>query len=456
MLTSVGLAAVVGLGLLPGEAGAVAMWQHPLFANGMVLQQQMPVPVWGTADPGEQVTVRFEGQVHVTNADGSGRWQVVLDPLVAGGPFTLRIESSVAFELTDVRVGEVWMCGGQSNMVLGRPANADVEAYPDIRTFNLEEWGDRLPSRQCWEFGVLLSQEFGVPIGLLNNASGGTRIRTWLGPEVYTDPNPAVPGILAEYDEVGRLYDERVAVLQPYALRGVAWWQGESDRREPEYHLHMLPAMIRSWRLDWQRPDLPFIVVQLPTGKGVPFERSTRIRRLPRRVDYTHRTPLMRQAFLETTLTVPGVSMVITADLPGGLHPRMKHRPLYAERFFLAAMVDVYGQTISNYSGPIATGAVLEPGGQVRVSFREDTAEGLQGGDLGGPLQGVALLTEFDEWVWAEAAAEGNELVASVPGSTAPTMVRFAYGRSLRWASLYNDAGMMAAPFELPVEAPGP
>jgi len=448
-------AAAVFLAVFATSARADVSFTTQLLSAGMVLQQGMPVPIWGRADPDEQVTVSMAGQEHVTTADATGHWRVDLDPMTAGGPFTLTAAGANQVQIDEVRVGEVWVCGGQSNMVLGFPSGAELLAYPDIHTFALTAfllgdlggtWTD-LPSRSCWELGTRLSDALGVPIGLLNSAASGTRIRAWVGPAVMSDPDPAVAPILATYDEIGRLYEERVAVLQPYAIRGVAWWQGESDRKQATEHVHMLPALIRSWRIDWERPDLPFVTVQLPTGKGLFFGR--RPRRLPRRVDYVHRTPTMRQAFFGATQTVANLSLVITADLPGGTHPSMKYRPLYGERMANAVLAEVYGQSLFDYAGPIADSATAEAGGRVRVRFRPNTAEGLQPG--GGPLQGVALLTEQNEWVWAEAEIQGNELVAWHPGSSAPTAIRFGYGRSLRWANLYNGAEMLAAPFELPV-----
>ncbi|MFN2427747.1 MAG: sialate O-acetylesterase [Candidatus Binatia bacterium] len=390
------------------------------------------------------MNVSIAGQEHATIADAFGRWQVELDPLAAGTNYSLTVVGDARIDVENVRVGEVWICGGQSNMVLGFPTSGQLGAHPDVHTFAMDGWDD-LPSSSCWEFGIRLSDAYGVPIGLLNNAVSGTKIRAWQGPAVYQDSDPAVALIVATYDQVGRLYADRVASLQPYAIRGVAWWQGESDVRQATEHVHMLPAMIRSWRAGWKREDLPFLIVQLPTGKGLIF--GNRARRLPRRVDYDHRTPRMRQAFHQTTLSLDHVPMLITSDLPGGVHPAERNRWMYGERMALLARAEVYGEPLTNYSGPVAIGATAEAGGRVRVGFRASTADGLQaGGDS--PLQGFAIRGESGKWVWAQSAIQGDEVVVWSPDVEAPVAVRFAYGRSTRWANLYNGAGLLAAPFE--------
>src|SRR5215212_9296253 len=90
---------------------------HPLFTDHMVLQRDVPLPVWGTARPGEAVTVTLNNQSDTATADGDGRWQVTLPPASAGGPFALTVAGpNNSVQLTDVLVGEVWVCSGQSNM----------------------------------------------------------------------------------------------------------------------------------------------------------------------------------------------------------------------------------------------------------------------------------------------------------------------------------------------------
>jgi sialate O-acetylesterase len=109
-----GLSALMLVGAVPAARAAVA--PHPLFVDHAVLQQGMPVPVWGTADPGEPVTVEMAGQTVSTTAGKDGKWMVRLPSMQAGGPFTLTISGKNQVVLNDILVGEVWVCGGQSNM----------------------------------------------------------------------------------------------------------------------------------------------------------------------------------------------------------------------------------------------------------------------------------------------------------------------------------------------------
>ncbi|HEX5081245.1 MAG TPA: sialate O-acetylesterase, partial [Blastocatellia bacterium] len=169
-----------------------------LISDGMVLQQAMAVPLWGWADEGESVTVEFQNQ-KVTATTKDGRWIVRLKPLKAGGPFTLTVSGKNRIELKDVLVGEVWICGGQSNMAwrLNQSDNSEAEIaaakYPMIRLFNVPRaeldapvtdvkslWKECSPESAAtfsavgYYFGRDLHKARNVPVGLIHNAVGGS------------------------------------------------------------------------------------------------------------------------------------------------------------------------------------------------------------------------------------------------------------------------------------------
>ena len=443
------LGLVFALGAAASSDAAVS-FDDGLFSDGMVLQQGRPAPIFGSAAPGEAITVTFDGQVKNTNAAPDGSWRVDLDPLTVGGPHQLVVQGDNQLVIDDVLVGEVWVCAGQSNMVLRVVGASVLGSEPDIRVFRIKDWSDAA-GLACWEFGRRLHTMLGVPIGLLNNAKGGSKIRTWLGPTIVTDPDPEVASIVASYGEWGVNYNNWTAPLQPYAVRGIAWWQGESDRRQPDIHGTILPAMMRSWRDDWGQPDLPFVMVQLPKGKGMPAD-DKRLKKLPRKALANHRTPALRQAFIETLFADPLTSLVANADLRGGIHPPQSVIPDYGVRIADAALADVYGLDFV-YSGPIIATATDEAG-SVRLTFRPNTADGLYG-NLG-PLQGFDLTADLVTWVNADSQIEGDEVVVSSPSVPAPVAVRYGWGRRFRWANLFNSADLAAAPFEVAVPTPAP
>ena len=201
----------VALGI--GAAGARGEVKLPsLLSDGMVLQQGMKVNLWGTADPGERVTVGLQGQQEATTADGNGHWQVKLGPLSPGGPFTLTVAGKNTVVLHDVLVGEVWVCSGQSNMEMpvggadggwsSGVLNAQDEIaradYPTLRMFTVQHavadkpqadvqgsWvaahGQAISSFSAtgYFFGRELMNVLHVPVGLIHSSWGGTTAEAW-------------------------------------------------------------------------------------------------------------------------------------------------------------------------------------------------------------------------------------------------------------------------------------
>ncbi|MDR2756864.1 MAG: 9-O-acetylesterase [Planctomycetaceae bacterium] len=194
-----------------------------IFASDMVLQREMKVPVWGWAEAGEKVTVSFEGQTVATETGNDGRWSVQLEPLKAGGPFTLTVKGKNEVKLENVLVGEVWLCSGQSNMewTMSRSTEYNDELpkveNPKIRLFQVAKaWNqttqDKLSAswKLCnaenipnfsavgYYFGQKLNADLDIPVGLINSSWGGTRIEPWTPPVGFQ----ALPTLSHIADEV--------------------------------------------------------------------------------------------------------------------------------------------------------------------------------------------------------------------------------------------------------------
>src|ERR1019366_4864631 len=209
----------------------------------MVLQREMPVPIWGTASPGEAVTIIFSGQMKATKADDKGNWQVKLDPLKAGGPFELVAAGTNKLTFANVLVGEVWVCSGQSNMqwALKQTEKADDEiaaSANDQLRLNQGEWQAAGPgssgqfSATGYYFGKALQKALGVPVGLVNRSVGGTSARAWTSKSaILEEPSikPYVESILGKdaKGNSGNLYLGMIRPLMPMAIRGVVWYQGK-------------------------------------------------------------------------------------------------------------------------------------------------------------------------------------------------------------------------------------
>ena len=182
-----------------------------IFQNHAVLQRHQPIPVWGTGKPGVTVRVRLSDQEAVTKVDNAGRWLLRLQPMPEGGPHSLTAtDGSTTVELNDILIGEVWLCSGQSNMAwkisqIGEPDTLNLPDLPNVRlltvangaelgqAFDIEgEWKVATPealtefSAVAGYFGRRLYETLKVPVGLICNAWGGTRVQAWMSREALT------------------------------------------------------------------------------------------------------------------------------------------------------------------------------------------------------------------------------------------------------------------------------
>ena len=315
---------VIGWAVLAGALSLeAAVKLGSPFADGMVLQREKPVAVWGTADAGEEVTVSFAGQSAKAKAGADGKWLVRLAPLAASAES--RVLRANNAEVKDVLVGEVWLCSGQSNMsmimwnnpYIGMHGNRETNGYLDTMMVNEPEvrgctvpavwsvepkelakplvWKRFAPGQQrhfsaiAFHYALALHQALKVPVGVIVSAWGGTNIETWISPDGYQ----SVPGLetfaakplLAKSDnpkmelhkQHRALYNAMIHPLLPYTLRGALWYQGESNRGQGLKYKDYLHALWNGWAKAFENPELPFYLVQIapfdywlkPTDPGV-------------------------------------------------------------------------------------------------------------------------------------------------------------------------------------------
>lgn len=413
-----------------------------VFTHHMVLQREAPAPVWGKADPGERVTVRFAGQAKSATADAAGAWRVTLDPLSVGEPRELTVEGSATDRpvvVRDVLVGDVWICSGQSNMQWrldnARDGRLDLLAAdrPSIRLLNVDHLGSQQPLDdidQAWltctpktakgfsavgyHFGAQLQETLGVPIGLIRNAWGGSACEAWLptdalaGNELYgplfdrwkktegehdeaalraehgkklaafyaardaayaagerLPQRPWVDNKLFHQHRPGNLYNARVAPLVPFAIKGVIWYQGESNAWRGYQYRDLFPRMIQVWRDAWGQGDFPFYWVQLAD-----FQQETA--GVQAESDWAE----LREAQTMTLDRLPNVGEAVTIDLgeANDIHPRNKRD--VALRLARLALAKSYGLPIKADS-PRWSGQMEVIEGKAVLSF-DDAGEGLK------------------------------------------------------------------------------
>lgn len=435
---------------------------HALFSDGAVLQQGMQVPVWGTADDGEAVTVRFRDQeVRTTARDG--RWQVELASLAAGGPDDLTIRGADS-EVTvrDVYVGEVWICSGQSNMQwpLEKTENGEAaieqSAHPKIRLFTVPRRPAAEPQQDvdgAWQpcgpettrsfsavayyFGRHLVEQLDVPIGLINTSYGGTPAEAWTSREkLLADPRLAtlIEDPLPVNSDARRpvgLFNAMIHPLLPYAIRGAIWYQGESNAGRAVQYQTLLPAMIEDWRERWGQGDFPFLIVQLAPFHPIQEEPG----------DSTWAE--LREAQRLTTLNVPNTAQAVITDLGDehDIHPQKK-KPV-GDRLALLARKLAYGEDDLVYQGPTYAGHE-QSGDRLIVRF-ENVGSGLT--TQGEQPSGFTLAGEDGKFYRADAKIEGTDtVVLSSPQVKRPVAARFGWA-DYPVVDLYNAEGLPASPF---------
>jgi sialate O-acetylesterase len=461
-----------------------------VFSDNMVLQQGMPVPVWGWADDGEAVTIKFRRQKITVKAVNLG-WRAELRALKSGGPEVLSVSSGKqTFQFTNVLVGEVWVCSGQSNMEWPLSAayqsQADVAAATNgqIRLFKVPK--NRLESptvriKSAWEtlsprsaegfsavgyyFGRALQEARKVPVGLIGTYWGGTPAETWMD-RASLELNPRYQAeILDPFAAASRnwrqatdtyerekaaaaaagkpfnknapwqpwggyeLYNGMINPLPPFAIKGAIWYQGESNAGRAHQYRSLFPDMIRCWRRNWGEPDFTFLCVQLAPFKPIKPD--------PAESDWAE----LREAQLLATRTLPNVGMAVITDVgeERDIHPRKK-QPVGA-RLALAARALAYGEKIE-YSGP-AFKSLVVTGDKAILTF-DHVGGGLEARD--GELKGFAVCGPDQKFVWAKAEIRGDKVVVSSPEVPQPIAVRYGWA-DFPVVNLWNKAGLPASPF---------
>ncbi|MDB4919562.1 sialate O-acetylesterase [Mucilaginibacter sp.] len=445
-----------------------------ILGNDMVLQRDKPNPIWGTAMPGEKVSVKFGKQAKNTITDVAGSWKIILDPMPGSDkPAALMVIGTNTITLNNVLVGEVWICSGQSNMVYEMRKNSKVNK-PDTSTANspvdeLEKAHNPAiriflvtqknlikadPEHSRWSvaqdsalrafsaagyfFAKKLNQELHVPVGIICAAISGSRIEPWIPESAFENSayfksigkDSAVAG-----NDHGKFYHKMIEPLAPLAIRGFLWYQGESNVTETISYTHKMKLLINSWRDLWGEQNLPFYYVQI-----VPYYYSKMTTKLVI-------TPETEPAFWEAqsiALKVPHTGMIETSDLNDdikNLHPPFKWE--VGRRLALLALAKTYGKKNLVYSGPVYQSMKIS-GNKIILSFKY-TANGLESHDKK-PLNYFTIAGKDGKFAEANASIEGNRVIVSSPAVTAPVAVRFGWTEDAQ-PNLFNKAGLPAMPF---------
>jgi len=427
-----------------------------VLGSNMVLQQRSEVKLWGWGEPNEKVvvTTSWDNKTYpAVTVTGFADWQLTVQTPAAGGPYTIQINGNNKIVLTNVMIGEVWICGGQSNMEMcGNWGLQDVKAeyakahLTGLRLFHVAKAAAAEPQRDCvgsWEacdsaslpsfsavayfFGKRLQETLHVPVGLVESCWSGSSAEVWTPDSLIEDDDvlrEAAKKILANGQVPhlpGYAYNAMIAPLTNFSLAGVIWYQGESNSRLNRAFMYerVFHALIRDWRDRWDQGDFPFLFTQISDYKSGPWEDWPTVREAQRR-----------------TLSVRNTAMAVTIDIgnPDDVHPTNKKD--VGHRLALWARANTYGEKLE-YSGPLFRGATREADG-VRLWF--DHANELV--THGGELKALEAAGADGKFAPAQATIEGSTIL--VRGDVKAVRYNWA---SVTEGNLFNKEGLPAAPF---------
>lgn len=461
-----------------------------IFSDHMVLQQKRQNKVWGKADPAEHVRVEIAGESVETTAGDDGNWGVMLDPLSAGGPYDLVIAGSNEITIEDVLVGEVWVCSGQSNMQWRVRDTYDADLvqaeadYPEIRMINYPQVGSQEPiwshENSAWMvcspatvgnfsavgyfFGRQLYRTLDVPIGLVNDAWGGSAVDGWINRDLLVasaDYQPTLERWLdmekqfemlstkselsePEKKQFANLKGQMVGNQRPaniyngvllshlgYGIRGVIWYQGETNAGRAYQYRELFPMLIANWRDEWGQGDFPFYWVQLADfGKEKPEPSESAWAEL-------------REAQTMTMSRLPNTGEAVIIDIGEGkdIHPRNK--VTVGQRLARWALAKQYDVDVA-YQSPTYR-SMEKTDGKIVLSF-DHVDGGWRPFDVNKPL-GFAIAGEDKKFVWADAKQlAGNRIEVSSSEVSDPVAVRYAWADN-PVCNMFNVIGLPLTPF---------
>ena len=479
---------VLCLGFMPTLARADVK-PHALCTEGMVLQQKSTAKVWGTADKGEQVTVTFRDTNTTATADGAGNWVAAISTGAAGGPFEMTIAGKNTISYKNILVGEVWICSGQSNMQwsVNNSNDPDLEKltakFPNLRMINFPQVGTQEPiwthdrkwmvctphtvgnfSAVGYFFARQLHRTLDVPVGMINNAWGGSACDAWIrrdllaADEKYkplldrwaqmetqftelsakTDRNEEQNKQLANLSNLmkgnsrpGNIYNGVLKSHLGYGIRGAIWYQGESNAGRAYQYRDMFPLMIKNWRDEWGQGDFPFYWVQLAdfmVEKPEPGESNW---------------AELREAQTMTMARLPNTGEAVIIDIGEGKDIHPKNKVDVGRRLARWALAQNYGIDIAYHSPQYKS---MEKDGKKIVLTFDFAQGGWRPFDVNEPL-GFAIAGEDKKFEWATAKIlpDGRIEVSSDKVAN-PAAVRYGWADN-PIVNMYNQAGLPLTPF---------
>ena len=436
-----------------------------IFGDNMVLQQQSETPVWGKAQANATINVitSWNNRTYTTRADRNGVWKVKVATPAAGGPYTVTISDGKPVTLKNIMIGEVWVCSGQSNMempmkgymnqpVVGSNEFIATSSNNQLRLITVPRSASLTPlddfegewklcepenvsefSATAYFFGLMLNKVLKVPVGLICTSWGGTRIEPWISeagcknfdfvklPDVSQNPerlSSQTPTVL---------FNAMVNPLVGYGMRGVIWYQGESNRLEPGQYLQLLPALADNWRMHWDIGEFPFYYVQIAPYNYGPSTMSS---------------AFLREAQLKALSAGKNMGMACIMDTGESdcIHPSNKKAA--GDRLAYLALVKTYGKTGFAGESPVLKDMQIEDN-QVKLTF-DNAPNGLT--SFGKELTCFELAGANRRFFPATAYITNSGITVFSVFVNQPVSVRYAF-KDFIIGDLFNTEGLPASSF---------
>lgn len=443
-----------------------------IFTDHMVLQQQTDVAIWGWANNNSLVTLTssWNKKKYTVKTDETGKWKLKIATPKAGGPYEITISDGKSITLKDILIGEVWFCGGQSNMempmkgfrsqpILGsnetilKSANSQIRLYTvprssvavrqdnskpsDWKVANPESVADF--SASAYYFGKLLSEMLGVPIGLINDSFGGSSVQAWMSPESLNSfPEVKIPAKTDVIKVASRtpttLYNGMLFPVIGYGIKGAIWYQGESNRIESDKYEDLFPAMVKDWRNVWGMGEFPFYYVQIaPFGYLKPEQIAT--------AGKTN-SAYIRDAQRKSLLKIPNSGMAVLMDVGESynIHPANKEK--VGHRLAYLALNKTYGMKGFGYASPDYESMSISDG-TVAIKF-SNAPNGLTA--FGKTLELFEVAGADKVFHPANAVIKGTEVIVSAAAVPVPVAVRYAF-KDFVIGDLFGTDGLPVSSF---------
>ncbi|MFM6975849.1 MAG: sialate O-acetylesterase [Sphingobacteriaceae bacterium] len=443
-----------------------------IFTDNMVLQREAQVPVWGWSAAGKNISVQtsWNNQTYKATADSEGKWKVVVATPKAGGPYELTVTGGEKLKLKNILIGEVWILGGQSNMempmkgfksqpVLGSndaivhsanpklrlytvPRSTKFEVQKDSKTSFWKEAGAESVanfSATGYFFGKLLQEQLNIPVGLINVNYGGSNAEAWMSrKDVEAFGGIDLP-LAADSAKVNNrtataLYNGMLAPIIGFGIKGVLFYQGESNYERPDQYETLFPALVKEWRSEWNQGDFSFYYAQI-----APYDYA---QLPPYRIGGKFNSAYLRDAQRKALKKIPNSGMVSLMDIgeQKNIHPA--HKKEGGERFALMALAKTYGLKGFGYESPEYDTLEISDN-TIKLKFK-NANNGFT--TFGKDLVNFEIAGADKNFVPAQASINGSSVWVSSPLVKAPVAVRYAF-KDFVVGELFSTEGFPVSSF---------